>query len=197
MADQNACILIVDDNPVNIQVLGKILEDAGYRTAAALNGYDAFEFIKEEKPDLILLDVMMPKIDGFQVCRQLKGDESTKEVPVIFLTAKNDNESIVNGFNVGGVDYISKPYNSAELLARIKTHLELKFAREEISNLRGIIPICASCKNIRNDKGFWDSVETYIESYTDARFSHGICPDCEEKLYGDAEWFKKKKNEDA
>jgi PleD family two-component response regulator len=193
MEDQKAFLLIVDDNPVNIQVLGNMLEDAGYRTAATLSGNDALNFIGEEKPDLILLDIMMPEIDGFQICKKIKENESTNDIPVIFLTAKNDTESIVRGFEVGGVDYVSKPYHSAELLARIKTHLELKHAREEIISLRGIIPICASCKKIRNDEGFWASVETYLETRTDARFSHGICPDCEEKLYGDKDWFKKMK----
>jgi PleD family two-component response regulator len=193
MEDQKAFLLIVDDNPVNIQVLGNMLEDSGYRTAATLSGNDALKFIKEEKPDLILLDIMMPEIDGFQICKKIKKGEDTKDIPVIFLTAKNDTESIVRGFDVGGVDYISKPYHSAELLARIKTHLELKHAREEIISLRGIIPICASCKKIRNDEGFWASVETYLETHTDARFSHGICPDCEEELYGDNDWFKKMK----
>jgi PleD family two-component response regulator len=193
MEDQKAFLLIVDDNPVNIQVLGNMLEDAGYRTAATLSGNDALTFIGDEKPDLILLDIMMPEIDGFQICKKIKENESTNDIPVIFLTAKNDTESIVRGFEVGGVDYVSKPYHSAELLARIKTHLELKHAREEIISLRGIIPICASCKKIRNDEGFWASVETYLETRTDARFSHGICPDCEEKLYGDKDWFKKMK----
>ncbi len=193
MKDLKAFLLIVDDNPVNIQVLGNMLEDSGYRTAATLNGNDALKFIQDEKPDLVLLDIMMPEIDGYQVCKILKEDDDLKDIPVIFLTAKNDTESIVRGFEVGGVDYISKPYHSAELLARIKTHLELKHAREEIVSLRGIIPICASCKKIRDDEGFWASVETYLETRTDARFSHGICPDCEKKLYGDKDWFKNMK----
>lgn len=190
MAASNPFILIVDDNPNNLQVLGSILEGKGYEVALAQNGLLALDFIKKEKPDLILLDIMMPEINGYEICKKLKEDNETKDVPVIFLTAKTETEDIVRGFDVGAVDYILKPFNSAELLARIRTHIKLRQAQKEIQLLRGIIPICAYCKKIRNDTGFWEQVEDYIHKHTMLEFSHGLCPDCYKRLSDEKEWLQ-------
>ena len=128
-------VLIVDDNMNNIQVLAGILENNGYELEFALNGQDALQWLKEEKFDIILLDIMMPVMDGFEICLKIRNDERTKEIPVIFLTAKTDKESLMRGFKCGGNDYISKPYDQGELLARINTHLELKRNRDELKQL--------------------------------------------------------------
>lgn len=125
-------ILIVDDNIKNIQVLGQILIKENYQINAAETGLQALEMVKELVPDLILLDVMMPDMDGLETCKRLKASASTKDVPVIFLTAKTETEDIVLGFETGAVDYITKPFNTVELLARVRTHLELKFSKEKI-----------------------------------------------------------------
>ncbi len=178
-------ILIVDDNPQSIKLLGSILDLKGYATAVATSGKEALQFLGKEIPDLILLDIMMPGMDGFEVCRSIKNDKNARETPVIFLTARRDIDDLVRGFEAGGIDYVTKPFNSTELLIRVKTHLDLKKARDEIKRLKGIIPICCSCKKIRDDEGYWEQVETYIESHSDAEFTHGICPECTEKLYGD------------
>ena len=185
-------ILMVDDNRENLQVLGSTLRPNGYRLAAAQNGHKALDFARKRKPDLILLDVMMPEIDGFEVCEALQADERTRKIPVIFLTAKTQTEDIVRGFEVGGVDYVTKPFNAAELLARVRTHIRLKQAMEEIRELRDFIPICANCKNIRSDEGYWENVELYIESRIDVQFTHGICPDCMVELY--PEFYAKKED---
>lgn len=103
--------------------------------AAAGNGKQALDMIPEARPDLILLDVMMPGLDGFEVCEQLKKDPETKDIPVIFLTARVDTTDVIKGFDLGAVDYVTKPFKGAELLSRIKTHLELKFARESLKEL--------------------------------------------------------------
>jgi DNA-binding response OmpR family regulator len=178
-------ILIVDDNPQSIKLLGSVLDARGYATAVATNGMEALKFLENETPDLILLDIMMPGMDGFEVCSSIKKNKNAREAPVIFLTAKREIDDLVKGFEVGGVDYVTKPFNSDELLMRVKTHLDLKKAREEIKRLKGIIPICSNCKKIRDDKGFWEQVETYIASHSDAEFTHGICPECTKELYGD------------
>ncbi len=178
-------VLIVEDNQRNIMVLGSILDSSGYDTAVALDGEEALRFVEKETPDLILLDIVMPGMDGYEVCRSLKKDSQTMDIPVIFLTAKREIDDLVKAFEVGGVDFITKPYNSTELLVRVKTHMDLKKARDEIKKLKGIIPICCNCKKIRNDSGYWEQVETYIENHSNAEFTHGICPDCTEKLYGD------------
>ena len=128
-------ILIVDDTPKNIQVLGKTLHDIGYNVSIATSGMQALESVKKEKPDLILLDIQMPEMDGFEVCKILKLDSDTKGIPVIFLTAVIEPERILNGFELGAVDYITKPFNTAELSARVATHIEIKQSREKLQEL--------------------------------------------------------------
>lgn len=128
-------ILIVDDVPRNIQVLVNILREKDYKISVALGGRKALEMINIFLPDLILLDIVMPQPDGFQVCKRLKASHKTKDIPVIFLSARTETEDIVKGFELGAVDYVTKPFKKAELLARINTHLELRKAREEIIRL--------------------------------------------------------------
>jgi len=122
---QNQRILIVDDTIKNLQVLGTILEKEGYQINVAQNGRQALEITKKVHPDLILLDVMMPDLDGFEVCQQLKVDESVAHIPIIFLTARTDTEDLVKGFDMGAVDYVTKPFNATELLVRVRTHLSI------------------------------------------------------------------------
>ena len=125
-------ILVVDDNAANLKVLGSILKANGLSPAIALSGANALKSIKRKLPDLILLDIMMPDMDGFEVCKQLKQDVETQDIPVIFLTAKTEQEDIIQGLEVGAVDYVTKPFNSKELMARVNTHLELKVAKESL-----------------------------------------------------------------
>jgi signal transduction histidine kinase len=128
-------ILIVDDTPKNIQVLGKTLHDLGYNVSIATSGSQALESVRKEYPDLILLDIQMPEMDGFEVCKILKANLNTKEIPIIFLTAVIESEKIVNGFELGAVDYITKPFNTAELNKRVATHIEIKQSREKLKDL--------------------------------------------------------------
>ncbi len=132
LREENPTILIVDDNPTNIKVIALILRSLKYKIVIATNGEQAIELVEQTKPDLILLDVMMPKIDGFETCKIIKSKSENKDLPVIFITALNDSESLVKGFGVGGVDYITKPFNKNELLSRVKTHLELKQTRDRL-----------------------------------------------------------------
>jgi signal transduction histidine kinase len=128
-------ILIVDDTPKNIQVLGKTLHDLGYNVSIATSGGQALESVKKERPDLILLDIQMPEMDGFDVCKILKANPDTKGIPVIFLTAVTDSDKVVQGFELGAVDYITKPFNTAELTMRVATHIEIKQSREKLREL--------------------------------------------------------------
>lgn len=120
----NKTILVVDDNEVNIDVLVNLLSN--YDVITVLDGKSALEITKEEDIDLILLDIMMPDMDGFEVCKKLKTSSKTKSIPIIFLSAKNSTQDIKEGFKLGGVDYITKPFNPDELLSRVSTHLELR-----------------------------------------------------------------------
>ncbi len=130
---KDAQILIVDDVPANIGPLRQPLEMAGYQVLIASSGEDALGLLQELVPDLILLDVMMPGIDGFETCRRLKADASTADVPVIFLTARDEATAIVEGFSAGGIDYIVKPFRKEEVLVRVRTHLE----RAQLQNALG------------------------------------------------------------
>jgi len=129
MIKSNFNLLVVDDVVENIQVAMNVLKEENYNLSFALNGEEALELIKGSSFDLILLDIMMPGMDGYEVCQKLKSDDYTKDIPVIFLTAKIDIESISKGFELGAVDYISKPFNPEELIARVATHLELYKSR--------------------------------------------------------------------
>jgi len=132
--DRQPTVLIVDDIAENIQVLGNILDEKDIEFSYANSGREALEAVSYSKPDLILLDVNMPGMSGFEVCKKLKEGAETKEIPVIFLTAKTDPEDIREGFTAGGVDYICKPFNSKELFSRVKTHLELSMSRQIMAN---------------------------------------------------------------
>lgn len=212
-SQEKALLLIVDDNWDIIELLKCIL-NALYDTAAVGSGFEALEFVQKKRPDLILLDVVMPGMDGFEVCRKLRDIPAAKDIPVIFLTGKSDKNSVIMGFETGAVDYIVKPFNQFELLARVATHLalknamaaekklnrekdslirELRRASEEIKELRSFIPICSSCKKIRGDKGYWENLEAYFEKHSLASFSHSLCPECMDEIYRDEEWYKKMK----
>ncbi|MBW7847298.1 MAG: hybrid sensor histidine kinase/response regulator [Bacteroidales bacterium] len=128
-------ILVVDDNPRNIQIVGNLLKEQNLKIAFATDGSKALELTREHEFDLILLDVMMPGMDGFEVCRKLRTDNRSKNIPIIFLTAKTDSASVVKGFEIGANDYVTKPFNSHELLARVKTQLELSSKRKQLDQL--------------------------------------------------------------
>ena len=130
----NSRILVVDDTPANIQALAAILKDKGYQISVATNGKQALEVLARVQPDLILLDVMMPEMDGFETCRQLKASEQWRQIPVIFLTAKTETADIVQGFELGAVDYVAKPFNAHELLARVNTHLTMDELRRSLAD---------------------------------------------------------------
>ncbi|ETR73279.1 MAG: response regulator receiver protein [Candidatus Magnetoglobus multicellularis str. Araruama] len=122
-ARKKASILIVDDTGLNIDILIGILKH--YDVIPALSGKEALHIVLEEKVDLILLDIVMPEMDGFEVCRRLKADKRTKNIPVIIITVKNMEQDILRGYELGIVDYVAKPFNPVELLGKVKTHLEL------------------------------------------------------------------------
>ncbi|MBW4559154.1 MAG: hybrid sensor histidine kinase/response regulator [Trichormus sp. ATA11-4-KO1] len=132
VSEQTATVLIVDDHPANLGVLSDALDQAGLEVWVAKSGKVALERVKYALPHLILLDVMMPEIDGFETCRQLKANSATKEIPVIFMTALSDTANKVEGFEAGAVDYITKPFQQEEVLSRVKLHLKLYDLSEKL-----------------------------------------------------------------
>ena len=128
-------ILVIEDEPANIQTLSTLLKERGYNINIATNGRQGLEVLERIRPDLILLDIMMPEIDGFETCRRIKASTAWREIPIIFLTAKTDTADIVRGFELGAVDYVAKPFNAHELLARVNTHLTLDYLHRENERL--------------------------------------------------------------
>ncbi len=183
-------ILIVDDDRQNIKVLTGFLSD-DYKIMAVKSGEQALSVAGGDiQPDLILLDIMMKGLDGYEVCGRLKADDRTKEIPVIFVTAVSELMDAARAFEIGAVDYITKPFNLMTVKARIKTHIKLNDtikalnqALQKVKTLSGLLPICSHCKKIRDDKGYWNQIETYIRKHSDAEFTHSICRECAEKYY--------------
>lgn len=125
-------ILVVDDNQENLKVVSNFLNEKKYKIALAKDGENALKVLEDNKIDLILLDIMMPGMDGFEVCKILKEKPGTKDIPVIFLTARTETDDIVKGFQLGGVDYITKPFKKEELLVRVNNHIQLKLVRDHL-----------------------------------------------------------------
>uniref|UniRef100_A0A7C3DZP4 Response regulator n=1 Tax=Gracilinema caldarium TaxID=215591 RepID=A0A7C3DZP4_9SPIR len=190
-------VVIVDDIQENVRILHHALKDQPYSFAIAYSATELLRILENHPVTLILLDVMLPDIDGFALAKKILSDNRFKEIPIIFVTARAEQEDRIRGFEAGGVDYVSKPFDSREILERVKTHVNLRLALEEqkrlnrelqaaldrVKKLEGIIPICSSCKKIRSDEGYWTQVERYISEHTGVMFSHSLCPDCASKLF--------------
>jgi DNA-binding response OmpR family regulator len=194
-------ILIVDDEPLNIGVLANALKGS-YEICTAEDGYEALRMVKEESPDLMLLDIMMPELDGLQVCRLLRADGAYADMPIIFVTAMDSMEGEMQGLELGAVDYITKPVNLKLAKLRIRNQIELKRQQNlvkqqnalltqqkealeatlgRVKRLEGLISICMYCKKMRTEDHAWQQLEQYIGEHSDAVFSHGLCPECFEQ----------------
>lgn len=155
-------ILIVDDDAINIDILLETLQD-DYRLGIAKNGSKALEYLKNNKPELILLDIMMPGMSGFEVCEQLKASPETRDIAIIFLTALQDTANKFKGFELGAVDYITKPFNSVEVKARVQTHLSVKRMGEELSNQNTILQRRVEEKTRQIEKMFKSTIQVMVQ----------------------------------
>jgi DNA-binding response OmpR family regulator len=204
-------LLLVDDNLSNLKLLLGVLQGQGLAVSVARSGTETLERLLHLTPDLILLDVLMPGLNGFDTCRCIKAQSAYRDIPILFMTALTDIDSKLQGFEAGGVDYVTKPFETSEVLARVHTHLTmrrlhqrlalqnaelqvtnvqlsevtttLRAALEEVKTLRGLIPICAWCKQIRDVQGLWHEVEAYLQEHTEADFTHGLCPACRKEAF--------------
>jgi len=203
--DKQNCVLIVDDERFNLKVLTEFLHE-DYKIMAVRTGEQALKAVQGSSlPDLILLDIIMPGIDGYEVCKIIKQDEKTSHIPIVFVTAISEAMDAARAFEIGAVDYITKPFNPVTVKARVKTHIQLnntmrnlEAALKDVKKLSGLLPICSNCKKIRDDNGYWSQIEAYIRDHSEADFSHGICPGCSDELYGKEDWYieiKKEKNQ--
>lgn len=194
-------VLIVDDEPINLRLISVSLSEE-YDILTALNGHEAISRLKQQEVDLILLDVMMPDISGFDVCRIIKADSRYAEIPVVFLTAMDTPQGERQGLDLGAIDYLSKPVELELLKLRVRNLTALKLRGDEVREqrdllairkeeleaalarvrqLEGIIPICMYCKKIKDDQESWQELEKYITQHSEAMFSHSACPECYEK----------------
>ena len=190
-------ILIAEDDPVSNEMLGFLLKQWGYQVVATRNGVEAWQALQaNDAPRLAILDWQMPEMDGVEVVRHVRLNADLKHVYLLILTSMSRPDEIVSGLEAGANDYIIKPFKAPELRARLSVgarmvELQLELAEQvaelekalsEVKQLRGILPICAYCKKIRDDKNYWQQVESYFALHTDAKFSHSFCPDCFEKI---------------
>ena len=232
-------ILIVEDSSTQSLKLQHILEEHGFVVDTAKDGAEGFEKAEQSPPDIIVTDVMMPVMDGYELCAKIKGHKTLRRIPVVLLTTLSDPDDILRGLQCGADNFVTKPYEAVDLISRIdyilvnqklrrgatsdmsieiafgghryfltsnriqildllltsfeaavrkNTELEesnrkLKAAAQTIEKLGELIPICCHCKKIRNDKGYWQRLETYFKEHSIAEFTHGLCPECAKTHY--------------
>ena len=237
--DESAEILIVEDSPTQAIRLQHLLEESGYKVSVATSGADALACLKEEPCHLVVSDIVMPGMDGYELCGKIKNNKDLRHIPVLLLTQLSEPEDIVKGLECGADNFVTKPYDPELLFSQVeyilvnrtlrsrvrsemgievifggekhfinsnrmqildllfstyenslrqkreleRVNKELKEAADTINTLQGIIPICANCKQIRDDKGAWSQVEAYVTEHSEAQFSHSICPECAKELY--------------
>jgi CheY-like chemotaxis protein len=181
-------VLIADDDRMTTVMLARALERWGYEVAVAHDGTAAWAHISGSAPPaLAILDWMMPGLDGLALCRRIRDASLPTPMYVILLTSRSSREDLVAGLEAGADDYLTKPFDPEELRARVHVGERTLALIASIKRLTGLLPICAYCKRIRSDKNYWSQVEHYITEHTDARFSHGICPDCYQKVRAEFE----------
>lgn len=186
-------ILIADDDPVSRLVLERTLRGWGHGVISVADGNAAWEVLRHaDAPKLAVLDWMMPGVEGPELCRRARALAHPVPTYTILLTAKGTTDDVVTGLDSGADDYVTKPFERAELHSRIRVGervvglqqamadrvRELEESLARVRRLHGLLPVCAWCKRIRNDKDYWQSVEEYVTELTDMRVTHGICPTC-------------------
>jgi phosphoserine phosphatase RsbU/P len=195
-------ILIAEDDLVSRTVLTRMLTNWGHEVITTLDGRTACEILlREDAPRLAILDWMMPEMDGLEVCRRLRQLNRAEPPYVILLTARDQTDDIVAGLDSGANDYVVKPYDWRELKSRLRVGermvtlqrdlagriRELQYAMAKIHELQELIPICSYCKKVRDDRNYWEQVESYISTRTGVQFSHGVCPQCYTKVIAQLE----------
>ena len=234
-------ILIVEDSPTQAKMLQHALEKHAFEVSKVGDGKEALHLLKTEQPAIVISDIVMPEMNGYQLCKAIKADRALHRIPVVLLTTLSEPEDVIRGLECGADSFMIKPYDEHTLVSRInyillntklrdtktsemgieiafagkkhfvnsnriqildllistfenaiqktreleKTVVELRRANDTIKVLKGLIPICAGCKKVRDDAGYWQQIEIYIKEHSEADFTHGLCPDCLKRLYPD------------
>jgi DNA-binding response OmpR family regulator len=186
-------VLIAEDEPISRHLLETTLFDWGYEVVVTQDGNQAWDMLRgDDAPKLAILDWQMPGLDGLEVCRRDRALLRTQPTYIVLLTGRGGKDNVVAGLRGGANDYLVKPFDLEELAARLHVGVqivqlqqtlaqrvrELEESLAQVRRLQGLIPICAWCKKVRNDQNYWQQVEDYVGQHSDARFSHGICPEC-------------------
>ena len=197
--NETISILVVDDDPDILLATATLLRSVGYFVLVARSGSACLRAVRESDPDLILLEVQLPDISGFEIIRQIRANKVVRQPYVVLLSGSRitpDKQS--EGLESGADGCLVRPFSNRGLLARVQAIVRIIWTERDrdflienlekalatIKTLSGIVPICASCKKIRDDQGCWEEVESYVEKHSTAEFTHGICPDCVKELYG-------------
>jgi sigma-B regulation protein RsbU (phosphoserine phosphatase) len=190
-------IMIAEDDPVSRTLLKQALLGWGHELVETCDGQEAWCVLnRPDSPSLAILDWMMPSLDGPEICRRVRALDRPVATYLILLTARRMKEDIVAALDSGADDYLTKPFDHQELASRIRVGervlrlqqgladrvLELEDALAQVKQLKGLLPICSYCKNIRNDKNYWERVDHYLTEHAEINFTHGICPNCWDKV---------------
>jgi len=193
-------ILVVDDDANVARGTAHLLNQVGYTTFMAQNGVEALKAVQTVHPNLVLTDREMPEMNGVEMCRQIKGDPALSDMLVVLISGTyTQTEEQAAGLEAGADGYIARPIANRELVARVASFVrilrlnrapreknaELEAALAKVKLLSGLLPICAGCKKIRDDKGYWGQVESYVQQHSEATFTHSLCPDCTKTYFPD------------
>ncbi|SMC96253.1 CheY chemotaxis protein or a CheY-like REC (receiver) domain [Desulfocicer vacuolatum DSM 3385] len=206
---ETASVLIVEDEFIIAKDIQASLENMGYLVCAIVSsGEAAIKKLEQENPDLVLMDIILKgKMDGIEAAMQIR---SLFNIPIVYLTAYADEDTLERAKITEPYGYVIKPFNDRELriaieMATYKHKMEtkqeqlvadLQKALAEVKTLHGLLPVCTSCKKIRDDNGYWNQIESYIQEHSTAQISHSLCPECSDKLYGDEDWYIAMKDKD-
>ncbi len=186
-------ILIAEDDPVSRKLLEVTLTKWGYDVVVTSDGQEAWDALQvRPTPELLILDWMMPHVDGLELCRRLRASRPAEPYYIILLSARDNVQDVIAGLSEGANDYVSKPFHRDELRVRLQVGArtlelqrslaerveQLEAAVRQVKHLQGLLPICCYCKRIRDDQNYWQQVESYLATYGNLQFSHGICPEC-------------------
>jgi DNA-binding response OmpR family regulator len=175
-------ILIVDDDPTSRLILQVTLKKLGHVVTAVRSGAEALVLFERQDVPLLISDVLMPDVNGLQLCGRIRAAGRPQYTYIILLTSVGGKFGYLAGMRAGADDFITKPFDEDLLAARLVAAERLLSLQSQVKQLTGLLPICAQCKKVRDDQNYWHEVEAYVAQRTEARFSHGYCPDCLRKL---------------
>src|SRR5229473_1211117 len=175
-------ILVVDDDPTSRFILEGALTKLGHQVASTKDGVEGLRFFEKGHVPLVISDMLMPGLDGLEFCRRIRQANRSQYTYVILLTVVEGKEGYLKGMEAGADDFITKPFDAEMLATRLAVAERILKLQLQVKHLAGLLPICSSCKKVRDDQNYWHQVESYIAQHTDAKFTHSYCPDCFKRL---------------